>query len=89
MSSAKKGGLVGALIEASVRNRFFVLLLALLASVGGVWALSTTPVDAIPDLSDVQVIVYTGVLVLAWVGISMGLAWVGTKILGAEARHPV
>ena len=30
-----------------------------------------------------------GVLVLAWVGISMGLAWVGTKILGAEARHPV
>ncbi len=59
MSSAEKGGLVGALIEASVRNRFFVLLLALLASAGGVWALWSTPVDAIPDLSDVQVIVYT------------------------------
>ena len=59
MSSANQGGVVGAVIEWSVRNRFFVLLITLLLSVGGVWAVKTTPVDAIPDLSDVQVIVYT------------------------------
>ena len=47
------------LIEASVRNRVFVLLLAALSAVFGVVALRETPVDAIPDLSDVQVIVYT------------------------------
>ena len=47
------------IIETSVRNRFFVLLLAGMASALGVWALVETPVDAIPDLSDVQVIVYT------------------------------
>ncbi len=47
------------IIEGSVRNRVFVLLLAGMAAVIGTWALLETPVDAIPDLSDVQVIVYT------------------------------
>lgn len=47
------------IIEASARNVFFVLLLALGGVVGGIWALTRTPLDAIPDLSDVQVIVYT------------------------------
>ncbi len=51
--------MIDRIIEASVRNRFFVILLAVLAAFGGVWALQRTPVDAIPDLSDVQVIVYT------------------------------
>jgi Cu(I)/Ag(I) efflux system membrane protein CusA/SilA len=46
-------------IEASVRNRFFVLLLAGMAAFVGWVAMQQTPVDAIPDLSDVQVIVYT------------------------------
>jgi copper/silver efflux system protein len=59
VSAPAKGGVIGALIEASVRNRFFVLLIAALVSGMGIWSLRTTPVDAIPDLSDVQVIVYT------------------------------
>ena len=43
----------------SVQNRFFVLLATLiLVGVGG-WSLKNTPVDAIPDLSDVQVIIKT------------------------------
>jgi copper/silver efflux system protein len=47
------------IIAASVRNRGLVLILAAFLVGGGIWALRTTPVDAIPDLSDVQVIVQT------------------------------
>ena len=47
------------LIEWSVQNRFLVLVLAAVLAGGGLWAVRTTPVDAIPDLSDVQVIVKT------------------------------
>lgn len=47
------------LIAWSMRKRLLVLLLTLLAAVAGMWALWNTPVDAIPDLSDVQVIVRT------------------------------
>ena len=47
------------IISGSVRNRGLVLLLTAFLIAGGVWALRTTPVDAIPDLSDVQVIVQT------------------------------
>ncbi len=47
------------IIEGSVRNRFFVLILTAMVVLGGIWAIRSTPVDAIPDLSDVQVIVYT------------------------------
>jgi Cu(I)/Ag(I) efflux system membrane protein CusA/SilA len=46
-------------IEASARNIFLVLILTLFGIAGGIWALNKTPLDAIPDLSDVQVIVYT------------------------------
>jgi Cu(I)/Ag(I) efflux system membrane protein CusA/SilA len=46
-------------IEWSARNRFLVLILTLFAVAGGVYALQRTPLDALPDLSDVQVIVYT------------------------------
>jgi hypothetical protein len=42
-----------------VRNPLLVILLTLVGIVGGVYALFHTPLDAIPDLSDVQVIVYT------------------------------
>jgi len=46
-----------ALIDWSLGNRFLVCVLGLVLALGGAWALSTTPLDAIPDLSDVQVIV--------------------------------
>jgi Cu(I)/Ag(I) efflux system membrane protein CusA/SilA len=47
------------IIAASVRNRFLVFVFTLFAIGAGIYALKQTPVDAIPDLSDVQVIVYT------------------------------
>src|SRR5437762_3208628 len=46
-------------IDASGRNLFLVFILVIFAVAGGIWALNKTPLDAIPDLSDVQVIVYT------------------------------
>ncbi len=47
------------LIEASIRNRFLVLLMAGLLAIAGVYAVLHTPVDAVPDLSENQVIVFT------------------------------
>jgi len=47
------------IIEWSLRNQFMVVVGALFAILGGVWAISSTRLDAIPDLSDVQVIIYT------------------------------
>ena len=47
------------IIEASARNRFLVFLMVGFLTVMGIWALKNTPLDAVPDLSDVQVIVYT------------------------------
>src|SRR5712664_3532093 len=47
------------IIAASVRNRFLVFVFTLFAVAAGVYALKNTPLDAIPDLSDAQVIVYT------------------------------
>ncbi|MTW21164.1 efflux RND transporter permease subunit [Allochromatium palmeri] len=49
-----------AVILWSLRNRFLVLLAALALTAWGLYALARTPLDAIPDLSDVQVIVKTG-----------------------------
>jgi len=46
------------IIRGSIRNRVLVLMLAALIFVGGLWALRHTTIDAIPDLSDTQVIVY-------------------------------
>ncbi len=51
--------MIANLIRWSVNNRFFVLLGALALLVAGGWALRSTPVDALPDLSDVQVIIRT------------------------------
>src|SRR5215470_10778442 len=51
--------MINRLIEVSLRNRFLVLGLFALLGVWGYWALLTTPIDAIPDLSDNQVIVFT------------------------------
>jgi Cu(I)/Ag(I) efflux system membrane protein CusA/SilA len=47
------------LIEWSIKNKFLVIMVTIFVIGAGVWAILTTPVDAIPDLSDVQVIVYT------------------------------
>src|SRR5262245_38050635 len=47
------------IIELSIRNRFLVLMLAAAMTVAGVYALFNTPIDAIPDLSENQVIVFT------------------------------
>jgi len=47
------------IISWSLRNRFLVLLATAAIVVAGLWAMSTTPLDAIPDLSDVQVIIQT------------------------------
>ena len=47
------------IIDWSLRNRFLVLLGTASIVGAGLWAMSTTPLDAIPDLSDVQVIVQT------------------------------
>src|SRR5207302_6439822 len=47
------------LIEWSARNPVLVILGVLLLTAGGIWAVFEVPLDAIPDLSDVQVIVYT------------------------------
>ncbi|MGQ0650413.1 MAG: efflux RND transporter permease subunit, partial [Gemmatimonadaceae bacterium] len=46
-------------IEWSVGHKFLVLLATIAVSIGGAWAMLSTPVDAIPDLSDAQVIVMT------------------------------
>jgi len=50
---------IAALIRWSVVNRVLVLLATLIVTAWGIWAARTTPVDALPDLSDVQVIIRT------------------------------
>jgi copper/silver efflux system protein len=50
---------IARVIEACARNRFLVLSGVLLLVLGGIWALGRIPLDALPDISDVQVIVHT------------------------------
>ena len=47
------------IIEWSVVNRLLVLLFTVVAILGGIWAIRATPLEALPDLSDVQVIIQT------------------------------
>src|SRR3989449_7335683 len=51
--------LIERIIEASAKNKFLVVIFTIVAVAGGIYGLIPTPLDAIPDLSDVQVIVYT------------------------------
>src|SRR5687767_15299956 len=51
--------MIARLIRWSIVNRFLVLLATLMIAAWGVWAMLKTPLDAIPDLSDVQVIIRT------------------------------
>jgi len=57
--TAPSAGLIGSVIAACARNRGLTILAVLAATLWAVWALRHTPLDAIPDLSDVQVIVFT------------------------------
>ena len=50
-----------ALIEWSARNKFLVVLATVFVTLAGIYAVLKTPLDALPDLSDVQVIIYTEV----------------------------
>src|SRR5207245_2895739 len=54
-----KKAMIERLIAACVRNKFLTLIFAAGIFGAGAWALRRTPLDALPDLSDVQVIVYT------------------------------
>src|ERR1043166_8565368 len=51
--------MIARLIRWSIHNRFLVLLATLMITAWGLWAMSRMPLDAIPDLSDVQVIIRT------------------------------
>lgn len=60
--------MIGRVIEISARNRFLVFLLVLFLGLWGGYALQRTPLDAIPDLSETQVIIFT-----EWMGRSPDL----------------
>lgn len=51
--------MISKLIEAALRNRIIILVIAAAIIVYGIYAVKTTPVDAIPDLSENQVIIFT------------------------------
>src|ERR1044071_6199954 len=51
--------MINAIIEFSARNRLLVLLVIAAAVLLGVWSMKNVPLDAIPDLSDTQVIIYS------------------------------
>jgi Cu(I)/Ag(I) efflux system membrane protein CusA/SilA len=51
--------MINRVIDACLANRFLVIIATALVIGAGLWALRTTPLDAIPDLSDVQVIIFT------------------------------
>ena len=51
--------MLNTIIDWSARNRFLVILATLFITLTGIYALIKTPLDALPDLSDVQVIIYT------------------------------
>ncbi|SFP73270.1 Cu(I)/Ag(I) efflux system membrane protein CusA/SilA [Nitrosomonas cryotolerans] len=51
--------MINAIINGSLKHRFMVLLATAVLAVAGLWSFKHIPLDAIPDLSDVQVIIYT------------------------------
>src|SRR3989440_12896122 len=51
--------MINRIIELSARNRFLVLLFVTAAAAAGWWSMKTIPLDAVPDLSDTQVIIYS------------------------------
>ena len=57
--SENRNGFLEGVVRWSIRNRILVGLVTLMLFLGGIWSTLSTPVDALPDLSDAQVIVYT------------------------------
>jgi len=55
----KKEGWIERLIGFSARNKFMVLICVAVSLVGAIWSMQNIPLDAIPDLSDTQVIIYS------------------------------
>ncbi|GJL76295.1 efflux RND transporter permease subunit [Nitrosomonas sp.] len=51
--------MINSIINGSLNNRFMVLLAVILLAIAGFWSFKNIPLDAIPDLSDIQVIVFT------------------------------
>ena len=51
--------MISRIIETCARNRFLVFTGVLLLTLAGIWSLKHVPLDALPDISDVQVIVHT------------------------------
>ena len=51
--------MLSAIIDICARNRFLVFMLVLLLTLAGIWSLGRVPLDALPDISDVQVVVHT------------------------------
>src|SRR5437016_7317951 len=51
--------MISRVIEWCARNRFLVFIGVLVLVLGGIWSLQRVPLDALPDISDVQVIVHT------------------------------
>src|SRR5712691_10721434 len=58
-AAGKSEPLIDRIIEASARNKFLIFIFTIFAVAAGIYGLIHTPLDAIPDLSDAQVIVYT------------------------------
>lgn len=54
-----KDGIIAGIVEWSINNKALVIILTVALIIGGIWAVKNTPVDALPDLSDVQVIILT------------------------------
>src|SRR3546814_312699 len=52
-----KRAMIAPIIEGSIANRLFIVLASIVIALAGFWAVRTTPVDALPDLSDVQVVI--------------------------------
>ncbi len=51
--------MINAIIEFSARNKIIIFILIAAAVMGGLWSMKNVPLDAIPDLSDTQVIIYS------------------------------
>ncbi|MGC0773714.1 MAG: efflux RND transporter permease subunit, partial [Candidatus Acidiferrum sp.] len=56
---AREPATIEKIIDWSARNKFFIFLGVFFTVAAGLWAVKNTPLDAIPDLSDIQVIVFT------------------------------
>jgi Cu(I)/Ag(I) efflux system membrane protein CusA/SilA len=57
--SPQRASMINNVIDFSVRNKFLILLLTVVGCLFGVWSMRTMPLDAIPDLNDTQVIIYS------------------------------